>query len=363
MIKNKNYYCVIMAGGIGSRFWPISTTKFPKQFHDILGIGKTLIQQTFERLSKVVPEENIFIITNEEYVDITLGQLPSISKEQVVGEPEMMNTAACNIYMAEKISRLNPDASMIVAPSDHLILDERSFVRNVLLALGRASKANVLVTLGITPSRPDTGYGYIEFSKENEGDLHKVESFKEKPDLETAKKFVQSKNFLWNSGIFIWSVKSILNSFQKFLPEMFQSFETAKDQYNTNSEEQEIKRIYSQIEKISIDYGILEKSDNVWVIPSSFGWSDLGTWSALYENFNKNEEGNVVHGKYIHTYDTTDTIIKTDRNDKVFIVDGLENYIIVDTSNALLICPRDKDQKIKEYLENIKKLEEGENFV
>jgi mannose-1-phosphate guanylyltransferase len=344
-----------MAGGIGSRFWPISTSKFPKQFHDILGTGKTLIQQTFERLTKVALEENIYIITNEEYVELTLSQLPQISRSQVIGEPKMMNTAACNIYMAEKIHRLNPDSCIVVAPSDHLIINEDSFAENVLLALEQASKENILITLGITPTRPDTGYGYIECDRECKGALHKVQSFKEKPDLETAKKFVQQENFLWNSGIFIWSGKNILASFHKYIPDMYEKFESVKDDYNTDKEKSEIEKIYSQIEKISIDYGILEKSENVWVIPSSFGWSDLGTWSALYENFTKNKEGNAVHGENIYTYDTINTIIKTHQEDKVFIIDGLKDYIIVDTKDALLICPRDNDQKIKDYLDRIKK--------
>ncbi len=352
-----------MAGGIGSRFWPMSTSKFPKQFHDILGTGKTLIQQTFERIAKVIPDENIYIITNNEYVNLTLEQLPKISNSQVIGEPQMMNTAACNLYMAEKIFQLNPESAIVVAPSDHLIIDEDAFSSNILLALEQAEKENILITLGITPTRPDTGYGYIEFENETKGSLHKVKSFKEKPDLETAKIFLQSKNFLWNSGIFIWSAKSILHSFEKYLPEMFKIFESAKNKYNTDSEYIAVDNIYKQIEKISIDYGILEKSINVWVIPSSFGWSDLGTWNALYENFSKNEEGNAVHGKFIHTYNTKNTIIKTNQNNKMFIIDGLEDFIIVDTSDALLICPRDKDQKIKEYLENIKKLEEGDSFM
>ena len=359
MTKNKNYYCVIMAGGIGSRFWPISTTKFPKQFHDILGTGKTLIQQTFERLNKVILKENIFVITNKEYVGLTLSQLPDISKNQIIGEPKMMNTAACNIYMAEKIHKLNPNASIIVAPSDHLIIDEDLFIKNVLTALQHASNEDILVTLGISPTRPDTGYGYIEYAKEGKEGLYQVKSFKEKPNLETAKEFLKSKNFLWNSGIFIWSSQSILNSYLKYLPEMYEIFKSIVPYYNTNNEAEAVEKIYSKIEKISIDYGILEKSTNVWVIPSTFGWSDLGTWSALYENFNKNEEGNAVHGNNIYTYDTSNTIIKTDLSNKIYIIDGLTDFIIVDTSEALLVCPRDNEQKIKDYLENIKKLEEN----
>ncbi|PQL95605.1 mannose-1-phosphate guanylyltransferase [Apibacter adventoris] len=362
MIKNKDYYCVILAGGIGSRFWPISTSKLPKQFHDILGTGKTLVQQTFDRLNKIILKENIFIITNEEYVDLTLSQLPHISREQVIGETVMMNTAACNAYMAEKIFHLNPNATIIVAPSDHLILEEKSFMKDILFGMDRASKKDILVTLGIHPTRPDTGYGYIEFEKKNVDKFHKVKSFKEKPDLETAYKFVESKRFLWNSGIFIWSAQSILNSFQKYLPDMYYTFESVEG-YNTNREKNEVDKIYPNLQKISIDYGILEKSDNVWVISSSFGWSDLGTWGALYENFDKNEDGNVLHGNHVYTYNTANTIIKTNRDNKIFIVDGLKDYIIVDTDNALLVCPKNKDQKIKEYLDNIKKMENGENFI
>lgn len=362
MTKNKDFYCVILAGGIGSRFWPISTSKLPKQFHDILGTGRTLVQQTFDRLNKIILQENIFLITNEEYVDLTLEQLPHISREQVIGEFKMMNTAACNAYMAEKIFHLNPNATIIVAPSDHLVLDNETFMKDVLLGMNRASKEDILVTLGIHPTRPDTGYGYIEFEGKSVDKLHKVKSFKEKPDLETAYKFVESKKFLWNSGIFIWSARSILKSFHKYLPEMYQAFESVKD-YNTAREKEEVDKIYPTLQKISIDYGILEKSDNVWVIPSSFGWSDLGTWGALYENFDKNEDGNVLHGNHVYTYNTVNTIVKTDRNDKIFIVDGLKDYIIVDTDNALLICPKNKDQKIKEYLDNIKKLGEGKGFI
>jgi mannose-1-phosphate guanylyltransferase len=349
-----------MAGGVGSRFWPMSTSNFPKQFIDILGTGKTLIQQTFERLSRVVPKENIYVITHREYVDLTLEQLPQIAKNQVVGEPMMMNTAACNIYMAEKIYRLNPDACLVIAPSDHLIIDEAAFAEDVSLALEKVSKDSMLITLGIEPSRPDTGYGYIEYDKTRQTDLRKVNCFREKPDLQTAKTFLQSGNYLWNSGIFIWSAVSILNSFQKFLPEMYRIFKSL-EVYNSEKEEEEVSKIYPQLEKISIDYGILEKSDNVWVIPSSFGWSDLGTWGALYENFDKNEDGNAVHGKQIQVYNTFNTIVRTDQ-EKIVIVDGLKDYIVVDTPNALLVCPRTSDQKIKDYVEDIKKKRKKEKM-
>ncbi|TWP24731.1 mannose-1-phosphate guanylyltransferase [Apibacter muscae] len=357
-MKNNNYYCVIMAGGIGSRFWPMSTPKLPKQFHDILGTGKTLIQQTFHRISKIIPIENIYIITNEEYVNLTLEQLPEISKSQVIGEPKMMNTSACNIYMAEKIYNLNPDSCIIVAPSDHLILNEDEFSREVLIAFKKAEKQDILVTLGITPHRPDTGYGYIEFSEnEKSTEAYKVKSFKEKPDLETAKSFLKSKNFLWNSGIFIWSSKNILNSFQLLLPEMYEKFQSIKTSYNTPNENIKIREVYNQIEKVSIDYGILEKSSNVWVIPSSFGWNDLGTWNALYENLSKDNEGNAIYGKNIHAYNSSNNILKTTQIDKTIIIDGLKDYIVVDTDDALLVCPRESDQEIKNYLKKIRTID------
>lgn len=349
-----------MAGGVGSRFWPMSTTKFPKQFHDVLGTGKTLIQQTYERLKRIAPKENIFVITNIEYVSLTKEQLPEMSENQIVGEPMMMNTAACNLIMAQKIFNLNEDARLLVAPSDHLIIGETAFVNYAKEAMDASEKENIIITLGIKPSRPDTGYGYIQFEKEKErNELHKVIKFREKPNLKKAKKYLESGDFLWNSGIFIWSAKTILSAFQKDLTEMYNTFKVIK--YNTPNESEDMANVYPWVEKISIDYGILEKADNVWVIPSSFGWSDLGTWTSLYENFEKNEEGNAVHGKWIQSYNTSNTIIKTNQ-EKAIIVDGLHDYIVVDTEKALLVCPRDKDQIIKEYVANLKEFT-GEDFM
>ena len=268
-----------MAGGIGSRFWPMSTQKFPKQFHDILGTGRTMIQQTFDRINQLIPKENIFVITNQEYVELTHQQLPDVPLENIVGEPAMKNTSACNLYMAKKIEALNPDANMIVMPADHLILKEKTFLDKVDLAFDLASKNDFLMTLGITPTRPDTGYGYIQFIQEKDENFSKVKTFTEKPNLEIAKSFMESGDFLWNAGIFIWSAKSILKAFKKYLPEMTNQFNSCE--YNCESEKECINVIYPIVNKVSIDNGILEKANNVYVIPANLGWSDLGTWTSV----------------------------------------------------------------------------------
>ncbi len=358
---NHNYFGVIMAGGIGSRFWPMSTTKNPKQFHDILGTGKTLIQQTFQRLNTVIPAENIFVITNKEYVSLTLSQLPQLKENQVIGEPTMMNTAPCNLYMAKKIHQLNPDASMIVAPSDHVILNENEFAKLALQALEKTQENDYLITLGIKPSRPDTGYGYIQFIENQEKSLKKVKTFTEKPNEELAKQFLASGDFLWNAGIFIWSTKSILKSFSEQQEDMYNTFSSVDATYNSSQENEAIEKIYPTVSKISIDYAIMEKADNVYVIPSDFGWSDLGTWASLFENFNKDENENAIKGKFVRTYNSKGNIIQTS-DKKAVIVEGLENYIIADTKDALLICPIEKDQKVKEFVQDLK-LNKGEIFL
>lgn len=360
---NKNYFGVIMAGGIGSRFWPLSTTEYPKQFHDILGTGRTFLQQTFDRLKKFIPLEQIYIVTLEEYVSLTLEQLPEISASQVIAEPSGMNTAPCNLYAAKLIHEINPEANIVVAPSDHVILDETVFIQKIELALNQAEKEDVLVTLGIQPTRPDTGYGYIQYLTEakNKSEIKKVKTFTEKPGIELAEAFVKSGDFLWNAGIFIWKAKSILHSFQKYLPEMYESFDHIQTSLLMEEGKKEVKEIYSTVQMISIDNGILEKADNVYVIPSSFGWSDLGTWKSLYENSEKLEDQNVKRGKHIISYNTNDSLIYTTQN-KAIIVDGLENYIVVDTKKALLICPMDKDQAIKAFVSDLK-LNKGEKFV
>ena len=349
-----------MAGGIGSRFWPMSTKKYPKQFQDILGTGRTMIQQTYDRISKIVPSENIFVITNREYISLTQLQLPEIKSENIVGEPMMKNTAACNIYMAKKIAARDNKANIIVLPADHLILKENIFLKKVELAFNLAEKKDYLITLGIKPTRPDTGYGYIQFVEKKNSEYFKVKTFTEKPDLEIAKTFLDSGDFLWNAGIFVWNVKSILHAFEDFLPEMSQNFDSCE--YNTKGEAQCIDLIYPKVSKISIDNGILEKAKNVHVIPADLGWSDLGTWNSIYENADKDEVENASKSKYLLSYNSKGNLVKMKKN-KALVIDGLENYIIVDTDKALLICPRDNDQLLKEYIQDLKTLKKGDKFL
>lgn len=356
-----NRYCVIMAGGVGSRFWPMSTKKFPKQFQDILGVGRTMIQQTFDRIVQLVNKENIFVITNSEYIDLTIEQLPEIPKENIVGEPMVKNTAACNLYMAKKINELNPNAHIVVLPSDHLILKENIFLEKLNVAFGLVEKKDYLITLGITPTRPDTGYGYIQFVEKKDENYFKVKTFTEKPNLEFAKTFIESGDFLWNAGIFVWSAKSILHSFDLYLTDMVQEFDHCE--YNSEGEKKCIETIYPKVEKISIDNGILEKAKNVFVIPADLGWSDLGTWTSVFENAKKDKENNTLNSKYIQTYHSKGNVVRIKNKNKAVIIDGLKNYIVVDTDKALLICPKENDQIIKDYVNDLKTQKKGEKFM
>ena len=343
---NKNYYAVIMAGGVGSRFWPVSTSEFPKQFHDMLGTGETLIQKTYSRLSKMVPAENILILTNEAYNELVLQQLPEIKQEQVLLEPAMRNTAPCILYASLKIKKQNPDAVMIVAPSDHWIEDETAFLADLALAFDCASKEEVLMTLGIKPTFPNTGYGYIEYDKSASSPVKKVERFREKPDYATAKSFIESGNFLWNAGIFIWSVRSINNAFESLQPVMYGLFNEGWDYYNSPGEKSFIAEYYGNAENISIDYAVMESAPNVYVIPASFDWNDLGTWGSLHEKLAKDENDNTVVNANLFIENSKGNIIRTD-NGKVVIIDGLQDYIVVDRNEILLIYPKEKEQEIK----------------
>ena len=350
-----------MAGGIGSRFWPMSTQKYPKQFQDILGTGHTMIQQTYDRIRKVVSPENIFVVTNREYVTLTQEQLPELNIANIVGEPMMKNTSACNLYLAKKIADQNEEANVIVLPADHLILKENIFLKKVELAFNLAEKNDYLITLGIKPTRPETGYGYIQFVEKNNAEYYKVKTFTEKPDLDIAKTFIESGDFLWNAGIFVWNVKSILSAFDQFLPEMAQDFKSCE--YNSEHEESCINQIYPKVNKISIDNGILEKAQNVYVIPADLGWSDLGTWTSIYENAEKDSQKNAVNSKHVVTYNSSGNIIKLKNSAKAVVIDGLDNFIVVDTDKALLICPRENDQLIKEYVQDLKTLKNGDKFL
>lgn len=347
---NKNYYAVLMAGGVGSRFWPVSTSQFPKQFHDMLGTGETLIQKTFSRLTKIIPRENILILTNELYNDIVLQQLPQVKQEQVLLEPAMRNTAPCILYASLKIQKENPDAIMIVAPSDHWIEDEDAFIDNLQLAFDYASKDDVLVTLGIKPTFPNTGYGYIEYGTQDRYPVKKVFHFREKPDYETAKTFVQSGNFLWNAGIFIWSVASITKAFQKFQPEMYRLFAEGNDSYNTALEKDFILQNYEKAENISIDYAIMEAAENVFVVLAIFDWNDLGTWGSLHDKLPKDANNNTVVNARVFIENSSNNIIRAEKG-KTVIIDGLNNYIVVDRDDVLLIYPKEKEQEIKKITE------------
>jgi mannose-1-phosphate guanylyltransferase len=354
-----------MAGGAGTRFWPVSRNAFPKQFIDILGIGKSLLQLTFERFAKIIPADQIYIVTSKEYRDLTLAQLPRINESQVLLEPARRNTAPCIAYANFRIQKINPNAKIVVAPSDHLILNEQMFLDTINQGLQFVSENDNLLTLGIEPTRPDTGYGYIQFNKEQVDPLVKnlktVKTFTEKPDLELAKFFVQSGEFYWNSGIFLWSLKSIQQAFKDFLPEIHHLFDDKIDAFATPGEQAAINQIYPVCDNISIDYGIMEKAKNVNVLGAQFGWSDLGTWTSLFENMKKTENNNVLNGKNIMVYKTENTIIKAPNN-KLVVVQGLNNFIVVDTDDALLICDKNEEQQIRLIVNEIK-TQKGDKYI
>ena len=344
-----------MAGGIGSRFWPKSRTSYPKQFLDILNTGKTLIQWTFERYLDFIPEENIYIVTSEEYVPIIQKQLPGIKKENVIAEPSRKNTAPCIAYISFKLIQQNPDAALIVAPSDHIVMDKETFKNVSLQALDFAQHTKSFVTLGIKPSHPNTGYGYIQYETMAVADnIYKVKTFTEKPNLELAKTFLASGDFLWNAGIFIWRVKDVLHAFEKYQPEMYELFAAEKEKFNTPEEKKAIDTIYPLCTNVSIDYAIMEKANNVYVIPSSFGWSDLGTWNSAYDNLEKDYLGNAVTGKNVLVIDAVKCMVSAENN-KLMVLQGLDDFIVVDTPDALLICKKEKEQQIKEYVAEVRR--------
>ncbi len=365
METNKNNYCVIMAGGVGARFWPMSKTSRPKQFIDVLGVGKTLIRLTFERFRNICPAENVLVVTNEIYKDLVLEQIPELREQQVLCEPSRRNTAPCVAYANYKIKEENPNALVVVAPSDHIILKEDEFVRNIKTALQAAKENDWLVTLGIKPSRPDTGYGYIQFKEENvyskDIPLHKVKTFTEKPNIEIAKSFLASGDFLWNSGIFIWSLKSIMEAFNNLLPDVDTLFEKGTGVYNTDGEVSFIADTYAVCKNISIDYGIMEKAKNVYTLAVDFGWSDLGTWGSLYTIREKDEHHNSTVGKNVMLYNTENCIINVP-NDKLVVLQGLDDYIVVEEDNTLLVCKKEDEQQIRQFVADVK-VEKGDKFV
>jgi len=359
---NYKHYLAIMAGGIGSRFWPMSRAHYPKQFLDILGIGRTLIQNTYDRFCRFIPAANIYIVTSEEYRQIVKEQLPELKDSNILCEPSRKNTAPCIAYISYKLNEINPDGALICAPADHLILDEKAFNKVCLEALDFVSKHKALITLGVKPTNPNTGYGYIQYEQQGVSDnVFKVKTFTEKPNLELARTFLASGDFLWNAGIFVWQVKNIVHAFAKYLPEIAEVFEAEKGNLNGADEKKAIERIYPQCTNISIDYGIMEKANNVYLIPSSFGWSDLGTWNSAYENMDKDYLGNAVSGDNVMVIDATRCMVHS-KNEKLYLLQGMDDYILVDTEDVLMICKKDKEQEIKEYVAEVKR-NRGEKFL
>ncbi len=353
-----------MAGGIGSRFWPMSRNAFPKQFLDILGIGKTLLQQTYERFLPICPKGNIFIVTNESYVDLVLKQLPDLDPSQVLGEPHRKNTAPCIAYASYKISTINPNAKVVVAPSDHIILKENDFIEAVKKGLEFVSGSNSLLTLGIQPGRPDTGYGYIQFIDDKiqeENKISKVKTFTEKPNLEMAKFFLQTGEFLWNAGIFIWSVKSIHAAITEHLPDIDTLFREAANHFNSRRENEYVRKAYEQCTNISIDFGVMEKAKNVFVMSTEFGWSDLGTYGSLYEHIRHDTNENAIVGKNVMLYDSKNCFVSMPR-EKLVVLQGLNDYIVVESDNVLLVCRKQDEQQIRQFVNDVK-LNKGEKFV
>jgi mannose-1-phosphate guanylyltransferase len=340
-----------MAGGIGSRFWPMSTPKKPKQFLDVLGIGRTLLQMTFDRLSAISSVENIFIVTNEAYVDIILEQLPTLNRDQILTEPQRKNTAPCIAYAASKIYSLNKNATLVVAPSDHLILKDDKFVENIQTAIQQANSEDKLVTLGIRPTRPDTGYGYIEFDEGGDiigGEVRRVKHFTEKPNREVAELFLKSGNYYWNSGIFIWKAETIIQALEKFKPELAALFSAHNGFYNTISEQEKVNHCFAVCEDISIDFAVMENAKNVDVVLATFDWSDLGTWGSLYSHLEKDYNGNAVIGDNVYMINSSNCIVNLPSN-KLALIEGLDNHIVVESDNMLMILNKNDEQNLKKY--------------
>ena len=339
---NKHYYVAILAGGLGTRFWPQSRASFPKQFLDILHTGETLIQSAYKRYASFILPENIYIITSEEYVSITKKQLPEINPENILAEPSRKNTAPCVAFISFKLLQQDPEAVLVVAPSDHVVKDTETFKQLSEQGLKFAKENSAFVTLGIKPTYPNTGYGYIQYGQafSNENNVFKVKTFTEKPDTELAKTFLASGDFLWNAGIFMWDVKTVINAFEQYQPEMFELFVSEKNNFNSSEEKYALERIYPLCVSISIDYAIMEKADNVFVIPAAFGWSDLGTWNSAYSNLSKDKKGNAITGENIIVIDSVNSMISAP-DEKLLVLQGLEDFIVIDTKDALLICKKE----------------------
>ena len=352
--KKDNYYAIIMAGGVGSRFWPSSKASNPKQFIDVLGFGESLFQTTYNRLSKLIPAENIYILTNEKYVEMIKEQVPKIRDEQIVPEPEMRNTAPSILLGALKIYKKNPDALTIVAPSDHWIKDEDAFIDSVKMAFENVELEDRLITLGIEPTYPNTGYGYIKYDTEDTAEIKKVDRFTEKPNEKKAKEFIDAGNYVWNAGIFIWSARFIIENFKKHLPEMYNILNKGEEVWNTGEEERFLQENYGNTSNISIDYGIMEKSDSVYVIPVKYHWSDLGTWTSVQSELPSDEDNNTTVNCRLVASGSENNIVST-KDKKIVVLNDLSDYIVVEDKDVLMIVPRSKEQDIKQIREQVMK--------
>lgn len=360
-MTNKDNYCVIMGGGIGSRFWPFSRKSLPKQFLDFFGTGRSLLQQTYDRFSKVVPPENILVVTNEMYEHLVRFQLPDLSPEQILLEPTRRNTAPCIAWASYHIRALNPNANIVVAPSDHLILKEGEFLEAIEKGLEFVAQSDKLLTLGIKPNRPETGYGYIQIAEKEGSNFYKVKTFTEKPELELAKVFLESGEFYWNSGLFIWNVNSVIKAGEKLLPELANVLTKGLDVYATPKEQAFINEHFPSCPNVSIDFGLMEKADNVYVSLGDFGWSDLGTWGSLYDLSPKDESGNVVLKGDSLIYNSSDNIVVLPKN-KLAVIEGLDGYLVAESENVLLICKKDEEHTIRKYV-NDAQIKLGEDYI
>jgi len=357
----KDNYCIIMGGGIGSRFWPFSKEGRPKQFLDFFGIGRSLIQQTFDRFNQIIPTENIYIATNKNYVAMVKEQLPEIADHQILSEPTRRNTAPCIAYASYRIQALNPNANIVVTPADHLILNEDDFLKNIQKGLNFVSKFPSLLTLGVKPNRPETGYGYIQTQEGGSDNIQKVKTFTEKPSTELAKVFIETGEFFWNSGIFIWNIQTVLEAFRKYLPDMANRLDQKINIYNTPEEKAFIEEQYSMFQNISIDYGIMEKADNVYMLMADFGWSDLGTWGSLYDISEKDEYQNAVL-KCKSLFVESENNMLTLPEKKLVVVQGLNDYIIAEEDDILLICKKSDEQRIKQFIADVA-MKYGEEYL
>ena len=353
MSKSDNYYVAIMAGGVGSRFWPASRESLPKQFLDILGIDKSLIRMTFERFNKIIPAERILVVTNKMYKNLVHEHIPEMPLTNIITEPSRNNTGPCVAYTALRLEAMNPEATFVIAPSDHVILKEEAFLDRITTALEYASKEAAIVTLGIQPTRPDTGYGYIESTGEvTQGDIQKVASFKEKPNIETAQSYLDAGAYFWNAGIFVWSCKTILSSFQNNAADIYTILTQDKTKYNTAEEQDYIDEVYPTTPSISVDYAILENAQNVYTLPADIGWSDLGTWNALHAYMDKDDTESVVIGDNTLLLDSKNCIVRSDAK-KLVVIKDLQDYIVIDEEDVLLVYPKSQEQEIKALRKSI----------